>query len=129
EVPDAGEVLVSEGRVDEGVGPRAMSRGPVADDGAELAELQAEPAVVPRREAQRVFVEANLGVLVAGIVATIHARLREDVDVRAELRIEKKREARIEEIVLVRANHAGRGQLKVVLLEVDRAAEARPQLI
>jgi hypothetical protein len=54
-----------------------MARNPVAYDGGELSQLQSEPAIRPRRDAEGVFIEPNLGALVAGIEPAIQPRLRE----------------------------------------------------
>ena len=76
-----------------------MPRDPIADDGGEFAGLESKTAVLPRRKSKRILVQTNLGAVIAGIEAAIDSRLREEINLRPELRVEKQGETRIEEIV------------------------------
>src|SRR5262249_30638898 len=106
-VPNAGQIFVGHGRVDEGVVPREMALGPTTEDSREFADLEIEAAIVPRGEAQGVFVEARLLVAVARIEAAVEAGLGESVDVRAGLRVEEESEAWVEEVAVVGIEEAG----------------------
>jgi hypothetical protein len=66
-----------------------MARNPVAYDRGELAHLQSEPAIGPRRDAEGIFLEPNLGALVAGIEPTIQPRLRKEINLRSYLGVQK----------------------------------------
>ena len=127
-IPDAGQILIRHRRGDERVLPRAVARGPVAHDRGKLADLHIEAPVFPRRQAQRVFIEPEPRAAVARIEAAVHARLREKVNVRAELAVEKEREARIEKPVAAREKQSRRRLLEKVSLEIHRAAQAQPDV-
>ena len=66
-----------------------MTRHPVADDCGKLAGLEIEPAIFPRRHADSVFVESDLGAVVGRIETAVDARLRENVNRTSELRVDK----------------------------------------
>src|SRR5207253_2725191 len=48
-----------------------MPGNPIADDRGEFANLQRQATIVPRRHAQRIFVEPNLGAVIARVKAAI----------------------------------------------------------
>ena len=54
---DRGYVLIRQRCVDKRIFPGEMARHPVAHHGGKLAGLEIEPAVFPRRDANRVFIE------------------------------------------------------------------------
>ena len=76
-----------------------MPRHPIADDRRELSDLQIEAPIVPRRDSERVLVEPNLSAVIARIESAVEPRLNEEINLRAALRVEKKRETRVKEIV------------------------------
>jgi hypothetical protein len=76
-----------------------VPRDPIADDRCELAELQCKTTVLPRRDSKRILVQANLGAVIGRVEPAVDSRLREEINLRAELRVEKQRETWIEEIV------------------------------
>src|SRR5450759_2648469 len=102
---------------------------PIAHDGCEFSGLQIEPAIVPWRDAERIFVKAHLRPAIARIETAIQARLDEDVNGRADLRVEEEGEARIEEAVTGRFDEAGRGPLEKVAFQVHQSAESRADLV
>src|SRR4051812_31362413 len=106
-----------------------MPRHPVADDGGELTNLQSEPPVFPRCVTKGVFVDADFRAVVTRIKTAVQSRLAEEIKLFAELRVEKKREARIEKIVDVTVNQPGRRLLEMVELEVNRSTDASPDVI
>src|SRR5712692_4085441 len=106
-----------------------MPRDKIADNGGELTDLQSEAAVLPRRKAKRIFVEPNLGAVIARVEAAIESRLREEINVRAELSVEEKCQARVEEIVDVAVDEPGCWLLEMIKLDIDRAAQTRPKII
>src|SRR6266568_4899554 len=106
-----------------------MPRDKIADNGGELTDLQSEAAVLPRRKAKRIFVEPNLGAVIARVEAAIESRLREEINVRAELSVEEKCQARVEEIVDVAVDEPRCWLLEMIKLDIDRAAQTRPKII
>ena len=126
-VPDAHDIFIGQGRRNERAVPRAVPRNPGADDGRKLADLHVDAAVGPRGEAQRAFVEPHAQAGLGRVEAAVGARLREKINLPAELRVEKNSEARVEERVAPGVDQAGRGRLKRVALEVERAADPRPR--
>ena len=78
-----------------------MSRDPIANHSREFASLECEAAILPWCNSKRVLVQANLGTVIARIEPAIQSRLREEIDLRAELRVEEQCEPWIEEIVNV----------------------------
>src|ERR1700686_5853543 len=98
-VADRGHIFINQGCVNEGIFPRQMPWNPIADHRSELTDLQIETPFVPRRYAYCIFIKPDLGAVVAGLEAAIDSRLREEINLRPQLRVKKKREARIEEIV------------------------------
>src|SRR6266567_6483726 len=99
-----------------------MPRHPVADDGRKLSYLQIKTAIIPRRKAKRVFIEANLSAASSGIEPTIKSRLSKEINLRPELCIEKQRQTRVEEIVDVAIDESRRWLLEIVKFGVDGAA-------
>ena len=79
-VTNGSNIFVNQRRIDERIIPGQMARNPIAYHSSELAQLQREAAVRPRRDAEGIFVEPNLGALVAGIKPTIQPRLRKEID-------------------------------------------------
>ena len=49
-----------------------MPRDPIADDGGEFANLGGEAAVVPRRDAKRIFIQSDFGAVIARVEPTIN---------------------------------------------------------
>jgi len=128
-IPDAGQIFVGQRRSHERVVPRVMPPDPVADHGRELAELHAEMPAQPRRDPHRVFLKAQLRPLVGGIEGPVGPRLREQIDVRPPLAVEVKRQARIEQRGAVGENESRGGILEMIVLEVERAAQAQAERV
>src|SRR5438552_4098395 len=106
-----------------------MPPGPVANDGCEFAHLKIQARVVPWRIAQRIFVGASFGGLRGRVKTAINARLRKNVNMWAELGVEKQSEAWIKKIMAFRVDQAGRRLLEMIIFEIDRAAQARAGLV
>ncbi len=124
DIPQTGWVFVGKGSIDKRIVPRGVPVVPISYDGRELADLHVEAPVVPRCEAERVFIETHACLGGGGIKAAIDARLREDIDVRTELRIEEEREPRIEERMPIGFDQRGRGLFEVVALQVHESAQS-----
>ena len=106
-----------------------MPRNPIADDRRELADLQRQATIIPGRDSQRIFVEPNLSAVIARVKTAIEPRLRKEINLRADLRIEKECQSRIEKSVDTAVNEARRGLFEVIDLQIERAAEARTYII
>src|SRR2546423_15367743 len=106
-----------------------MPRHPIADHSRELSHLQSKPSVVPRRNSKRVLIEPELSAAIARVESAIESRLREEINLRSILRIEKEREARIKEIVDLAVDESGRGLFKMINFEINRAAQVRPKIV
>ena len=76
-----------------------MAGNPIAYNSGKLAQLQSEPAVGPWRNAKRIFIQPNLGAMVARIEPAIEPRLSEEINLRSCLSIEKQGQTWIEETV------------------------------
>src|SRR5207247_7904927 len=96
-----------------------MPRDPITDNGRKLPHLQIETAIIPRRKAERIFIEANLSAVITGVEPTVEPRLSKEINLRPELRVEKEREARIEEIVDLAVDEAGCRLLEMIRFQVD----------
>src|SRR5439155_16476173 len=106
-----------------------MPRHPIANDSSELADLQSETAILPRGNAKCVFVEADLGAVIGRVEPAVKSRLREKINMRPELCVQKQRQTRIEEIVDLAVDETGRRLLEMINFEVDRAAQARANIV
>src|ERR1700730_14430668 len=106
-----------------------MTRDPIADDSGELADLQSQTAILPRRDAKRVFVEPEIGAVIARVEPAIKSRLHEEINLRPDLRVEKQRETRIEEIVDLRIDKTRRRLLEMISFKVNRAAQSRTKIV
>ena len=73
-----------------------MPWDPIAHHGCKLPHLQIDTAILPRRIAKRIFVEANLGAVITGVEPAVQPRLSKEIDPAPKLRIEKERQTRIE---------------------------------
>src|SRR6266566_2792450 len=98
-----------------------MPRDPITDNGCKLSHLQIETAVIPRRKAERIFIEANLSAVITGIEPTVQPRLSKEINLGPELRIKKQRKTRIEKIVDVAVDESRRWLLEIVKFGVDGA--------
>jgi len=67
--------------------------------------------------------------VIAGIEAAIESRLREEINLRPELRVEKQRETRIEEIVDLRVDETRRRLLEVISFKINRAAQSHTKIV
>src|SRR5215472_14461409 len=106
-----------------------MSRNPIADDGRELADLQRKTTVLPRRDSKRILIQANVGAVIARIEPAIELRLREEIDLRTDLRVDKQRKTIIEKVVDIRVDETGRGLLEVIKLQIGCAAQSRAKIV
>src|SRR5215468_5608427 len=106
-----------------------MSRNPIADDRRELADLQSKTTVLPRRDPKRVLVQANVGAVIARIEPAIESRLREEIHLRTDLRVDKQRKTIIEKVVDIRVAETGRGLVEVINLQIGCAAQSRAKII
>src|SRR4029434_6356047 len=55
--------------------------------------------------------------------------LREEIHLRADLRVEKQRKTIIEKVVDIRVDETGRGLLEIIKFQIDRAAQSRAKII
>src|SRR6266513_3748279 len=101
-----------------------MARDPVADYGAELADLKREAPVLPWGESEGVFVEPDLSTVITRIKTSIQTRLNKSIDLRANLGVEKQRQPRIEKVVNMTIDESRRRLLEMISLKIDRAAQA-----
>src|SRR5437773_11884391 len=106
-----------------------MSRNPVAHDRSELADLHRQAAILPGRDAHCIFVEAHLSAAIARIKTAIEPRLREEINLRSDLRVEKQGQTRIEKCVNAAVDETGRWLFEVIDFQIERAAEARAEII
>src|SRR5438105_14091907 len=94
-----------------------MALDVISDNGGELADLEGEPAILPRRQAQRIFVQPNCGPVIARVESAIKSRWCEEIHMFAELRVEITRETRIEVFLDLTVDQFGRWLLEVVNLK------------
>src|SRR5215472_7413435 len=106
-----------------------MSRNPIADDGRELTGLQRKTTVLPRSDSKRVLVQANVGAVIARIEPAIESRLREEIHLRTDLRVDKQCKTIIEKVVDIRVDQTGRGLLEVIKLQIGCAAQSRAKIV
>ena len=67
--------------------------------------------------------------MIARIEAAIDSGLGEEINLRAELRVEKQRETRIEEIVNLGVDETGCGLLEIIEFEINCAAQSGAKII
>src|SRR5438445_13683809 len=101
-----------------------MSRDKIADNGGELTDLQSEATVLPRGNPKRILIQTNLGAVIARIETAIESRLREEINVRAELSVEEKCQTRVEESVDVDVDEPRCWLLEVMKVDIDRSRKA-----
>src|SRR5205823_8784430 len=99
-----------------------MPRDPITNNGCKLSRLQIETAIIPRRKAKRIFIEANLSTAITGVETTVEPRLSKKINLRPELCIEKQRQTRVEEIIDLAVDESRRWLLEIVKFGVDGAA-------
>jgi len=98
-----------------------MALDPAADHGRELAHLETEPAVFPRCHPNGVFIEPEIRSFVARVEPAIDARLGENVNRRANLRVNEHGQPRIEKRVAGGANQSRSRAVKRVCFEIERS--------
>src|SRR4051812_33127221 len=125
---DRGDVFVGQRRVDERVLPGKMARNPVADDRRKLSGLDVEPAILPRGEAQRVFIQPQLRAAVDRIESPVYPGLGKEVEGGSDLRVKEQTEPRIEKRVAGGEDQARGGSVEVIRFLVQDAAEAGPDM-
>src|SRR6266403_2279998 len=106
-----------------------MPRNPIANDRRELADLYREAAILPRRDAQCVFVEPDLSAVIARIKTAIEPRLCEEINLRSDLRIEEKRQTRIEEIVDRAVDQPGWRLFEMIKLQIEQTTHTCAQIV
>src|SRR5205807_4162656 len=106
-----------------------MPRHPIADDSRELPDLQSESAIFPRRDAKGILIQSNLNAVITRIESAIDSRLREKIKLRAELSIEKKCQARIEEIVDLAIDQSRSRLLEMVSLQIQGPAQPCSKIV
>src|ERR1700726_2498123 len=99
-----------------------MPLHPIANNRSKFADLEVETLIVPRRNTKRIFIEPNLGAVIARVKPAVQSRLPEKIDVRYKLRVKKDRQSRIEEIVDLAVNEAGRRLFEMISFDVEPAA-------
>ena len=99
-----------------------MPWNPITDYGSELANLQAKTSIFPRGNAKGIFIEPDLGTVVARIEPPVKSRLRKKINMRPNLCIEKERQARIEKVVDIAIDETGRRLLEIIIFDIDGAA-------
>lgn len=99
-----------------------MPRDPVTDNGCELADLESEAAIVPWSEPKCIFIEADLGAVIAGIKTAVKSRLGKEIDLRADLGVEEESQTRVEKIVDFAVDQSRRWLFKMITFDVDCAA-------
>ena len=106
-----------------------MPRDPIADNGGELAGLKRKTAVLPRRNPKRVFIQTNLSAVIARVKTTIYSRLRKEINLRSDLRVQKECQPRVEKSVDAAVNETGRGLFEMIDLQIERAAQSCTQIV
>ena len=106
-----------------------MPRDPIAHHSSELADLQIETSVVPRRYAYCIFIKPDLSAVITWIEPTIESRLRKKINLGPNLCIEKERQPRIEKVVDVAVDESGSWLLEVICFDIYRATQAGSKII
>src|SRR5213594_1437665 len=106
-----------------------MAWDPIAYHSCKRPRLQIETAILPRRNAQCVFVEPNLCAAVARIESAVDPRLRKEINLRPDLRIQKECQTRVEKSVNLAVDEAGRRLFEVIDFQIERAAQSCAQII
>jgi hypothetical protein len=100
-VPDSSDVFVRKRRVDEGIVPGIMSLDPITDHGREFSGLKTYPWMIERRVAQKIFIQAHVRAVIGRIETMIGSKLAKEIPVTSPLRVEKDRQSRVKEKVIV----------------------------
>ena len=104
-----------------------MSRDPVADDGGELSDLEVD--VLRGTVTEKILIQPDLGPFIARVEAPIHARLREDVNVRPDLRVEEQAQPRVEQKIATGKDEGRRGLIDEISLEIDKSAQLKMKMV
>ena len=120
-VPDTGEILVRQRRVDEGILPGVMPRNPVADYGGELPDLEVN--TFAWAVAEKIFVQPQFRATVSWVEPAVHARLSKDIELRSNLSVEEQGESWIQEKVALGKDEGGSGLIDEIGLEIDESAQ------
>src|SRR6266513_1187768 len=98
-----------------------MSWDPITDNGCKLSHLQVETAIIPRRKAKRILIEANMSDAITGGADTVRPRMSKEINLCPELGIEKQRQTRVEEIVDLAVDQSRRWLMEIVKFGVNGA--------
>ena len=109
--------------------PREMTLDPGADHSREFSDLQVEATILPRRDAQGIFIGPPLFTQIGRIESGIDPALREEVYVGPNLGIEENAQSRGKKVMSIRADQARRRLRKIVVFEIEQPADPRPHLI
>src|SRR5262249_48871464 len=94
-----------------------------------LADLQCKTAVLPWRNSKRILVQTNVGAVIGWIESAVESGLREEINLRADLRVQKQRKPIIEKVVDTRVDQAGRRLLEIIKFQIERATQACAKII
>ena len=106
-----------------------MPRDPIADNRCEFAGLKRKTAVFPWRNPKCILIQADLSAIIRWIKPTVDSGLREKINVRAKLRVDKKRQTRIEKSVDAAVDQTGRGLFEMVNFQIEGAAQSCAKII
>src|ERR1041385_3822435 len=116
------DVFVNQRRINKRIVPGKMPGHPITNDGRELTNLRAEPAVLPGRDPQCIFIEPDLRSGIRGIKSAIETRLNEKINLRTDLSVEKQTEPRAKKGIAAAIDQARRWLVEMIQLQVERAA-------
>src|SRR5882762_4797128 len=106
-----------------------MPRDPGTDYGCELGDVECKAAVVPWSESKCIFIEPDLGAVIAGIKTAVESRLGKKIDLRADLGIKEKSQTWVKKIVDFAVDQSRRWLFKVVTFDIDCAAQSRTKIV
>src|SRR5262249_7125844 len=122
-------VFVNKWRINKRIFPRQVPRHPIANHGCKFPDLDIQTSVFPRSNTKHILIQPHLCTSIGRVKAAIEPRLNKKIELRSVLRVEKQSEARIKEIVDLAVDESGRWLIEMIRLQINRAAQARAQVV
>src|SRR5260370_23001752 len=101
-----------------------MSLDDIDHDSGEFDHMQIETTVIPRRKTKRVFIKTDLSAVSARVEGAIHPRFSKEINPRCSLGVEEECQARIEKVVGIAVDEAGRRLLRMGRFKVNCPAQS-----
>src|SRR5438477_3466528 len=92
---------------------------PVPHDRREFSHLKVNSTVLPGSDAKRIFIGSHFQITIARVKTAIYPRLGEDINCRANLRVEKQAQPRIKKKITLTVDEGGTRSIQMIEFKIE----------